>query len=263
MQVRLAFAVAAHLEPEILIIDEVLAVGDAEFQKRCLGKMNEVSRSGRTVLFVSHNMAAVEGLCSHALLLHSGRKVLEDNPEYVIRQYLTTRSGELSGEQSFSSVCPLLRSLRIIDANGVDANVFGMGDTFGVEFAFRHLQKRTTVNISLRVYNSVGQRLLTCNNAYQEATPCLLHGAAVVRCLIRDVRLLPGIYTIKAVVSAGATQFPEFRIADVEVIARDIYRTGRLPSSQSGVWAPDVSWYYMTSAALNNDLEAPRTPFIS
>src|SRR6202011_3679487 len=73
MYVRLAFAVAAHLEPEILVVDEVLAVGDAEFQKKCLGKMQEVSRGGRTVLFVSHNMSAVARLCSRGMLLHSGR----------------------------------------------------------------------------------------------------------------------------------------------------------------------------------------------
>jgi lipopolysaccharide transport system ATP-binding protein len=77
MHVRLAFAVAAHLEPEILIIDEVLAVGDGEFQKRCLGKMNEVARSGRTVLFVSHNMLAARNLCSRVIVLASGR-VLDD-----------------------------------------------------------------------------------------------------------------------------------------------------------------------------------------
>src|SRR2546427_6570522 len=77
MYVRLAFAVAAHLEPEILIIDEVLAVGDATFQKKCLGKMRDVTREGRTVLFVSHNMAAIQGLCSKCYLLSSGQLVAE------------------------------------------------------------------------------------------------------------------------------------------------------------------------------------------
>src|SRR5947208_7962994 len=75
MYVRLAFAVAAHLEPEILVVDEVLAVGDAEFQKKCLGKMEQVSRGGRTVLFVSHNMAAIEALCSSGLVLADGKLV--------------------------------------------------------------------------------------------------------------------------------------------------------------------------------------------
>ena len=77
MYVRLAFAVAAHLEPEILVIDEVLAVGDSAFQKKCLGKMGEVAKGGRTVLFVSHNMAAVESLCTKGVVLASGAKVFE------------------------------------------------------------------------------------------------------------------------------------------------------------------------------------------
>src|SRR5690606_18299216 len=78
MYLRLAFAVAAHLEPDILLVDEVLAVGDAEFQKKCLGKMSDVAGEGRTVLFVSHNMAAVEHLCSRAVLLEEGRVTLDE-----------------------------------------------------------------------------------------------------------------------------------------------------------------------------------------
>src|SRR5262245_27969472 len=90
MYVRLAFAVAAHLEPEILVVDEVLAVGDAAFQRQCLGKMQEVSRSGRTILFVSHNMPAVTRLCERAVLLADGA-VVEDGPaEQVVARYLTS-----------------------------------------------------------------------------------------------------------------------------------------------------------------------------
>jgi lipopolysaccharide transport system ATP-binding protein len=88
MTVRLAFSVAAHLEPEILIIDEVLAVGDAEFQRKCLGKMDEVAKDGRTVLFVSHNMSAIQNLCTRALLLKKGRKIFEGNPLETIDNYL-------------------------------------------------------------------------------------------------------------------------------------------------------------------------------
>jgi lipopolysaccharide transport system ATP-binding protein len=94
MQLRLAFSVAAFLEPEILIIDEVLAVGDAEFQKKCLGKMNDVSKSGRTILFVSHNLAAVENLCRSAILLDKGKMVLRADVQRVIQEY----------QQSFSNV---------------------------------------------------------------------------------------------------------------------------------------------------------------
>ncbi|TAL65613.1 MAG: ATP-binding cassette domain-containing protein [Bacteroidetes bacterium] len=88
MYVRLAFAVAAHLEPEILVVDEVLAVGDAEFQKKCLGKMKEVSKQGRTVLFVSHNMAAIKSLCSRGIILANGISVLEGDIESCVAHYL-------------------------------------------------------------------------------------------------------------------------------------------------------------------------------
>ena len=92
MQMRLAFAVAAHLEPEILLVDEVLAVGDVQFQKKCLGKMHEVSREGRTVLFVSHNMGAVVGLCSRGVLLNMGRIERVGNISEVVAKYLQLRS---------------------------------------------------------------------------------------------------------------------------------------------------------------------------
>ena len=88
MYVRLAFAVAAHLEPEILLVDEVLAVGDFEFQKKCLGKMKDVSKSGRTVLFVSHNMAAIKSLCARCILLEAGKLKLDDSPDNVVSHYL-------------------------------------------------------------------------------------------------------------------------------------------------------------------------------
>lgn len=89
MYVRLAFAVAAHLRPEILIVDEVLAVGDAQFQRKCLGKMGDVARGGRTVLFVSHNMRAVSSLCSRAILLEGGRLIADDEAPGVVEQYLS------------------------------------------------------------------------------------------------------------------------------------------------------------------------------
>src|SRR5205823_4551624 len=88
MYVRLAFAVAAHLEPEVLVVDEVLAVGDAEFQKKCLGKMQEVSRGGRTVLFVSHQMSIIQELCSRAILFENGQIVAEGDPPKIVRRYM-------------------------------------------------------------------------------------------------------------------------------------------------------------------------------
>ena len=93
MYVRLAFAVAAHLEPEILIVDEVLAVGDAEFQKKCLGKMSDVAQTGRTVLFVSHNMTAITRLCERVILMQKGEVVSDGVATDVIAHYLSSSIG--------------------------------------------------------------------------------------------------------------------------------------------------------------------------
>lgn len=104
MRVRLAFAVAAHLEPEILIIDEVLAVGDADFQAKCLGKMNDVSKNeGRTILFVSHNMAAVETLCSQAILMENGRIVARDTTQKITNMYFNPTTEIQTGFSNFDS----------------------------------------------------------------------------------------------------------------------------------------------------------------
>ncbi len=103
MQLRLAFAVAAFLEPEILIIDEVLAVGDAEFQKKCLGKMEDVSKSGRTILFVSHNLDAVENLCKYSLLLEKGTLIDKDKSSQMIKKYLSDRDDVLFRKTNLTS----------------------------------------------------------------------------------------------------------------------------------------------------------------
>ena len=129
MYVRLAFAVAAHLEPEILIVDEVLAVGDAAFQKKCLGKMREVSgQHGRTVLFVSHNMAAVEALCSRALVLDSGKLERDGSASEVVKDHLRNMmSGTallLSGGET-----RFIKCLRITDQGWHPTNAFQIGDS--------------------------------------------------------------------------------------------------------------------------------------
>jgi lipopolysaccharide transport system ATP-binding protein len=114
MYVRLAFAIAAHLEPEILLVDEVLAVGDAQFQKKCLGKMEGVTKEGRTVLFISHNMAAVQELCPRAILLREGRIVEEGTARTVISSYLSRESGLSTGSMDVSD--PSLRRNSLPDS---------------------------------------------------------------------------------------------------------------------------------------------------
>jgi lipopolysaccharide transport system ATP-binding protein len=150
MYVRLAFAIAAHLEPEILIVDEVLAVGDAAFQRKSLGKMREVSgQQGRTVLFVSHNMAAVEALCSRALLLESGRLVQHGSSAEVVKHHLRnmmngTADSLSRGETRF------IKSLRMTDVNGDPSSAFQIGDSvlFDIELFSQEELERPRLGIA-------------------------------------------------------------------------------------------------------------------
>ena len=141
MYVRLAFAVAAHFEPEILLVDEVLAVGDAEFQARCLGRMEEFGNSGRTVIFVSHNMQAVAQLCDRAILLEGGRLVREGPSEEVVAYHLQTSAGAGSTRTWSADEAPgddlvRLRSVRIVDEDGDSVDYVDVRRPVGIELAF-------------------------------------------------------------------------------------------------------------------------------
>lgn len=156
MYVRLAFAVAAHLESEILIVDEVLAVGDAEFQKKCLGKMGDVSKGeGRTILFVSHNMAAVKNLCQHGILLENGLKKFEGSAENCVKMYLSrNKKNELtrtfdrnSGKYGSNDV--RLTEVRIKTI--ADSEFITINDTFDIEIDFETYKDFEAFNLSIPV----------------------------------------------------------------------------------------------------------------
>ncbi len=141
MYVRLAFAVAAHLEPEILVVDEVLAVGDAAFQKKCLGKMEDVGKEGRTVIFVSHNMGAIQSLCRSAIQLDSGLVVVEGNSQSVVANYLSTTS-ELGSEVSWcSATAPgnneiKLTAIRVYSSRDQSGGIYSSQKNLYVELEF-------------------------------------------------------------------------------------------------------------------------------
>ena len=166
MYLRLAFAVAAHLEPEVLLVDEVLAVGDATFQKKCLGKMHDVMELGRTVVFVSHNMAAVQSLCQRALWLRAG-EVVDDGPAArVVGRYLQAAQQSLTSQSwPDAADAPGNGSVRLHRV-AVSPETDGVGDDgertlttrtpFRLEFEYWHLRDGATVNLSLHVYNEQG-----------------------------------------------------------------------------------------------------------
>lgn len=153
MQLRLAFAVAAFLEPEILIIDEVLAVGDAEFQKKCMGKMEDVSKSGRTILFVSHNLSAVSQLCQRSLLLKSGTLVMQDETNKVIDQYIAQ-----SRDNSFPETISIVPGMELKNMSFVLNHVSGHN-----VLEFNVTVSQSSVNVlsgfALLLYNSLNERV--------------------------------------------------------------------------------------------------------
>ena len=147
MYVRLAFAVAAHLEPEILIVDEVLAVGDIVFQKKCLGKMSEVAKGGRTVIFVSHNMDAVRKLCERTVILKGGAKIAEGPTEEVIRKYQGQLSG-IIGERIWEDISKApggdvvrMYAMRVLDRKGEVSTNFDVRDPISIEIEYKVLEE--------------------------------------------------------------------------------------------------------------------------
>lgn len=176
MYVRLAFAVAAHLEPEILIVDEVLAVGDAEFQKKAIGKMQEVSSgSGRTVIFVSHNMASVRNLCTRAVLLKNGNLVFEGTPEDTINEYLNLHSAPspvnkwVMGSPEDTTAVSLTETLVVNRSR--DSAFFNVGDELGVRFRFKfNFDNYKEVNLSLNLFHITDQIILNSVSKREKVT---------------------------------------------------------------------------------------------
>jgi lipopolysaccharide transport system ATP-binding protein len=202
MYVRLAFAVAAHLEPEILIVDEVLAVGDAQFQKRCLGKMNEVAKGGRTVLFVSHNMRAVVQLCGHCIWINEGQVKSRGPSTEVIVDYLSSAQPQkmdgLITEEMHEHKTPELSFMRIglLDENGspVPAVYFGDPLRFRVEFEVHTPLTQTRLALAVLKFDET----VVCAVHHTDAALDLLNlkpGRYVAHIQV-DVSLLPGPYYV-------------------------------------------------------------------
>ena len=197
MYVRLAFAVAAHLEPEILIVDEVLAVGDAAFQQKCLGKMEDVASHGRTVLFVSHNMSAITRLCPRTILLQAGQ-VIADGPSHeVTRVYLHSNMGTTAARSwSDPAAAPgnevaRLRSIRVRDEQGRTIEVADICKPVGIEIVFDVLEGGRILVPNFPCYDDQG----TCVFHLAESDPAWRRRPAAGRPLHLhrvDSRQLPG-----------------------------------------------------------------------
>ena len=173
MRVRLAFSVAAHLEPEILLIDEVLSVGDAAFQKKSLGKMEDISKAGRTVLFVSHNMGAVRSLCSRGLLLENGILVNDGDIDQVINDYLSNKDVSTAGRLSWSEAdAPqdkdlILHGIELFSEKGEIRTSFQIDEGFEIHVHYKIKEEIKNLRLYLRLKTTMGETVFA---TYEDAT---------------------------------------------------------------------------------------------
>jgi lipopolysaccharide transport system ATP-binding protein len=250
MFVRLAFAVAAHLEPEILIVDEVLAVGDAAFQKKCLGKMEDVAGGGRTVLFVSHNMAAVTSLCTRAVLLDAGRLVEDGSTREVIDSYLrygedaeatslTTRSDRIgTGVMRFTAL-----ALEGADGKEITTVTSGSPVTIRLDYATSDGRPARRVVAGIYVRGSYGQPLFLCiSRVAPEGFPALAP-AGSIRCHIHNLPLLPGVYPLDVWCKVDEALADRIGNAgQVTVSEGDFFGSGKLPPREGGEFLVFHEW---------------------
>lgn len=248
MRVRLGFAVAAHLEPEILIVDEVLAVGDAEFQRKCLGKMQDVATEGRTVLFVSHQMPMIQHLCPRALMLSRGKAMLDGEAADVIHEYLSENSIDeaascvdlTSPPRERSHYRGLLR-LEIRDSAGLPAARMIMGRAFHAKVHFELAENARDLGVGIGVEDEFGQRVISFSNYLANPTQTV-DGARGHACIeVPELRLVPGRYWLTVSLVSGRNQYLDrcSRCCCFFVDPDDVFGTGHVPASGQGVtYAP-------------------------
>ena len=248
MYVRLAFGVAAHLEPEILVVDEVLAVGDAEFQKKCLGKMQDVSKGGRTVLFVSHNMSVIQSLCDTAVVLEKGRMRFLGPIDSAIAEYLRSIRGNEGAEGHIASLGRDLRVTRL----AIRPLAINSGDPVTFEIQLTPVRPTVIRELSLLIHSDFGVRvalldLRDCCPLNVELSETVLN----IELRIKQLSLVEGDYRLGFVVGTG-----DYRGSFLDVLS---FSVGALPNRRNQVpYAPQHRGYLELDFSLQMEV-APMT----
>jgi lipopolysaccharide transport system ATP-binding protein len=234
MVVRLGFAVAAHLEPEIMLVDEVLAVGDAAFQRRCLGKMNEISRKGRTVLFVSHSMDAIQSLCTRVLWLEDGRLMMDGEPHSVVREYVKSSLSAVGApnwlpmEKRPGNGRVRVTDVTVLDQSGHHCRVASVGQSIQIRVGFIS-DAQAARNVSFRIWfrDASGQErvgfMTTMTGQDLEFVP----EKGNIICVIPRLNVGPGEYILRVVVVLAQELGDEVDVATaLEIIPGDYFGSG-------------------------------------
>lgn len=250
MRMRLAFAVAAHLEPEILLVDEVLAVGDAAFQKKCLGRMENVARSGRTVLFVTHNMDAILNLCPRSIVIGNGQIVLQGDSEAAVRTYLSAFSSNASATDahvlfSVNGERPLSQTqiirIELLDTNGAPKPTVNTWDDLilRVHYEAYEAYRYGTIILDIRDYRQ--RRLLVFDSGLKMP---IEQGQHIVDCVVPQVPLVAGEYYLGAGLAVSNSQWlwRQTNIASFRIHGKDVYQLGRPPNLSRMMFAVPHEW---------------------
>jgi lipopolysaccharide transport system ATP-binding protein len=250
MYVRLAFAVAAHLDPQILIVDEVLAVGDAAFQKKCIGKMSDVAKGGgRTILFVSHQMDAVAGLCDSVFVVDGGR-VSEKLPVHEgIERYLGTTGSAGSGlplaelpRTQDRPRPPIFTDLKMI-VDGKPTSVIPTGDAARFEITMNDFDDAGNITAALAVVNHRNQRVILLHSEYHSGLVFRGEKHKVLFVEVPSLPLTPGTYQLQLVCADGFKELERVeRAGEIEVVFQDTLGTGKLPNHQQSNLVLPATW---------------------
>lgn len=244
MYMRLAFAVAAHLEPEILLVDEVLAVGDADFQSKCMGKIDAVAKNGRTVLFVSHNMAAIERLCSSAILFSNGSLERIAPPREAITHYLASNrhssySWQRSGEPPAH---PHFKSANLYDEHGALATAPTTASRLHVEIEFFLPSQKRHLVIAVGVFNEIGYPLFSTSPLDDELLPPDAAGVHTMRVVFPEALFLAKRYSLTLAMYDGHQNYDQQDAALSFVVAETASFGNRLPTGRIGDIQFRCSW---------------------
>ena len=242
MKLRLAFAVAAYLSADVMIVDEVLAVGDAEFQAKCMGAMQDGTKAGRTTLFVSHNMAAVEALCQRVLWLEKGRVRRIGPAGEIVREYLSGLDTGEGGARNFTPDAGKTVAFTDAEVTGVDGGAPLQGDDLLVNIGLAVRERVQRLQISVMLTTIEGHQVCTVSNGDYLDEWTLEAGRYRVQVRLKDVRLMPRQHRValRAMLNWGAEMFDDVPDAlTFHVQGRDVLGTGIRQLADRGVtWFP-------------------------
>jgi len=244
MYVRLAFAVAAHLDPEILVVDEVLAVGDADFQKKCLGKMGEVAKGGRTVLFVSHNMAAISSLTRLTMVLEKGQNSFIGETSDAVKYYLLSTKNSKNELSSLNHPAGnfFLEKIDILNSDGINTGIFSVGEKMRIDIkGYSNIPDK--IEIVIAFYNSYKIRVLTITSKQGTGQLISIEKKFMISCEIPELLFTEDTYLLRlAIYSSGRLLKEIDPFSSIEIIDAGLLGTAYPSKPRHGVVVQRVDW---------------------